>query len=91
MAYSTSNQPRLIASSVGSGPRMWLYSSTDAAATADGSGYFTDGYTLGMRDGDLAFVYDTGTKIWTMHTVTASSTTIDLANGAIVGTSTNSD
>ena len=69
-----------------------LRQATDAHATVDASGYFTNGYDLGMRDGDLAFVYDTGNKIWSAHTVlNASGTTIDLANGTNVGVATNSD
>lgn len=92
MAYSTSTPPRLLIDSVGGSPSVWLYSSADAKATVDGSGYFTNGYALGMRDGDLCFVYDTGNKIWSAHTVlNTSSTTIDLGNGTDIGVSTNSD
>lgn len=92
MAYSTSAPPRLIThGNIGGGPNVWLYTSADAAATVDGSGYFTDGYKLGMRDGDLIFVYDTGNKIWSAHTVTVSGTTVDLSNGTTIGSSTNSD
>jgi hypothetical protein len=77
---------------IGGSPSIWVYSSADAHASVDASGYFTNGYDLGMRDGDLAFVYDTGNKIWSAHTVlNASGTTIDLANGTNVGVATNSD
>lgn len=93
MAYSTSSPPRLILEGgIGGTPSIWLYTSADAKATVDGSGYFTNGYDLGMRDGDLIFVYDTANKIWSAHTVlNTSSTTIDLANGTDIGISTNSD
>lgn len=90
MTYSTSNPPRLCGQAI-AGPREWLYTSADAHATVDASGYFTDGYNLGMRDGDLIKVYDTGNKIWSTHTVVVSGTTVNLADGTVVGSSTNSD
>ncbi len=93
MAYSTSTPPRMmLEGGIGGSPSIWVYSSADAKATVDASGYFTNGYSLGMRDGDLCLVYDTGNKIWSAHTVlNTSGTTIDLANGTDVGISTNSD
>lgn len=93
MSYATTNPPQLVLNfGVGSGARLWYYSSADAAATVRVSGYFTDGYSLGMRDGDLVFVYDTANKIWSTHTViNTSGTTIDLGDGTSIGVSTNSD
>ena len=91
MAYAITNPPNMLMQSMG-GPRVWIYShATDAAAAVDASGYFTDGYSLGMRDGDLIFTYEQDTKIWSTHTVTVSGTTVDLANGTTVGSGTNSD
>ena len=91
MAYATTNPPALLVQAVAN-KRFWIYVSADASATIDASGYITNGYTLGMRDGDLVFAYDTGNKIWSTHTViNTSGTTIDLANGTVVGSSTNSD
>ncbi|MCW5747736.1 MAG: hypothetical protein KIT36_16225 [Alphaproteobacteria bacterium] len=92
MAYATSNPPRMVLDlGLGSYPKLWVYASADAAATVDASGYFTDGYDRGMRDGDLIFVYATGSKIWSAHTVTVSGTTVNLADGTTIGSSTNSD
>lgn len=92
MSYSTSSPPRLVfEGGIGGSPSVWIYSSADAKATVDASGYFTNGYDLGMRDGDLCLVYDTANKIWSGHTVTVSTTTVDLANGTDIGVSTNSD
>ena len=92
MAYSTSNPPALMAGGQSGQKRIWQYSSADAKATVDTSGYFTNGYDLGMRDGDLIFVYDTANKIWSTHTVlNTSGTTIDLADGTNVGITTNTD
>lgn len=90
MAYATSNPPALTAQPI-NGPREWIYSSADAAATVDASGYFTNGYDLGIRDGDYVKVYCTATKIWTVHTATVSGTTVNLADGTITGSTTNSD
>jgi hypothetical protein len=92
MAYATSNQPvKIVSMGLGSGPNMWSYVDGDAAAVVDASGYFTDGYDLGMRDGDLIYTYATGSKIWSSHTITVSGTTVNLADGTTVGSSTNSD
>jgi hypothetical protein len=91
MAYSTSNPPRLISQAIAS-LRMWEYASTDAGTVVDASGYFTNGYDLGMRAGDTVRVVDTDASpvAVTMHTVNVSGTTIDLSDGVGVG-STNSD
>ena len=94
MAYdATVAQPVLIAGGVGSGPRLWTYSSVDAVTLVRVAGYFTDGWTLGMRKNDLVFVLDndaspiTGSLCWVSA---ASSTSVDLSDGVTI-TGTNSD
>jgi len=91
MAYSTSNPPRLVSQPI-AGLRMWQYTSTDAVATVRVSGYFTDGWELGMRAGDLVVVLDndaspiTGALCWVTSAV---SGTVDLSDGVTVtGTDT---
>jgi hypothetical protein len=92
MPYLTSNPPALLVQRIGGGRAVWLYSSSDAKAVVDTSGYFSDGHALGMRDGDLLLAYDTGTKIWSSHTVlNVSGTTIDAGNGTDIGVSANAD
>lgn len=90
MTYAVTNPPRLIEQMI-TGSRFWSYESADPMATVDGSGYFTNGYVLGMRDGDLIKVYDTGNKIWSMHTVLVSGTTVNLSDGTVIGSATSSD
>lgn len=93
MAYATSNPPNLIAGGVGSGPRIWTYSSVDAVTLVRVSGYFTNGYALGMRAGDLVLVLDndasplTGSWCWV---ATATSSAVDLGDGVTI-TGTNTD
>ena len=61
MAYSTSNPPASISQPLtrgtstftGNKPQVWLYSSTNLTTDLTASGFFSDGYTLGMRPGDL--------------------------------------
>lgn len=91
MTYSTSNPPVMVWQSI-AGPKLWIYQSTDGASTVDASGYFTDGYNRGMRQGDLCFVTDTDAApvITTSHVVNVSGTTVDLSDGVTLG-STNSD
>lgn len=93
MAYATSNPPCLIAGGVGSGPRIWTYSSVDAVTLVRVSGYFTNGWSLGMRAGDIVLVLDndasplTGSWCWV---ATATSATVDLGDGVTI-TGTNTD
>lgn len=93
MSYSTSNPPRLVLPlGIQGDYNLWFYTSADAHADVDASGYITNGYDLGMRDGDACLVYDTANKIHSIHTViNTSGTTINLANGTNVGIATNSD
>ena len=92
MAYATSNPPRLMVSSIGGGPRIWFYTSEDAVTAVRVAGYFTNGYQLGMRAGDVVFVLDnnaspiTGALCW-VTSATAAET--DLSDGVtITGTDT---
>ena len=91
--YSTSSPPQLVAGGVGGGPRIWVYSSVDAVSAVRVSGYFTNGYALGMRKGDIVLVLDndaspiTGAWCWVSAD---TSQTIDLSDGVTV-TGTNSD
>lgn len=97
MAYSTANQPIPILSipyddGVSDLTKtFWLYVDGDAAATVRVSGYITDADVLGMKDGDLFFLYDTGNKIWNTFTVLISGTTFDLGDESVIGSSTDSD
>ena len=95
--YSTSNPPSLIAGGIGAGgttcPRIWSYASVDAVSVVRVTGYFTNGYALGMRAGDLVLVLDndasplTGSWCWV---ATATSSAVDLGDGVTI-TGTNSD
>lgn len=94
MAYdATVAQPVMIAGGVGLGPRIWTYSSVDAVTLVRVAGYFTDGWSLGMRKNDIVLVLDndaspiTGSWCWVSA---ASSTSVDLSDGVTI-TGTNSD
>lgn len=93
MAYSTSNPPALISQKVGAtGGSMWFYQSADALAAVRVSGYFTNGYALGMRAGDIVFVVDTDDYSGGVAIVNAANATtgvVDLNDGtAIAATDT---
>lgn len=93
MAYSQANPPALITQGIGGFWRLWIYKSTDAPTVVDGAGYFTNGYTLGMRQGDVVFVVDTDASPISMqvHIVTlATTTSVSLSDGTAI-TSTNTD
>lgn len=98
MAYDVANPPKLMSgplfsSLVGLGGRIWWYSSPDAVTLVRVSNYFTNGFALGMRHGDLCVVCDNdaaplaGAICW-VNIVTG--TTIDLSDGVAI-TNTNTD
>lgn len=95
MAYSTSNPPELVTSNISGSHQRWMYTTADAAATVDASGYITNGGALGMNVGDLVEVIDTNLGIITEHRVVTVSATypgaVNLSDGVVVGSSTNSD
>lgn len=96
MSYSTSNPPRLVVQSIGNkGAAIWRLEGTDATATVDTSGYITNGGNLGMKAGDTLIYDDTNLKItYSYRVLTVSSTApgaVDLADGTVIGSSTNTD
>lgn len=91
MSYATTNPPRLLVPGVSGSPNIWLYASADAHADVDLSGYISNGYDLGMRADDQVIVVDTNLKITSWHYVEISGTTINLADGTVIGSTTNTD
>lgn len=96
MAYSTSTPPSCILQAV-AGLRMWFHTSADATAAADASGFITNGGSLGMKVGDIVYHKDSTTDATalTMHKVISVSTTypgaVDLSDGTVVGSATDTD
>ncbi len=81
MAYSTANPPALIAQGIARGSnkesRLWQYSSADALTLVQASGYFSNGYHLGIRSGDVIQCVDNdGVSVFTLI-VTADSATAE--------------
>lgn len=94
MAYATSNPPVLMTQALGGGAgKIWLYRSTDAAATVDAANYITNGGSLGMAVGDLVFVIDTDASppITTLHQVSATGDGTTDLNDLTTITQTDSD
>lgn len=71
--YSTSNPPALMIQRIGAGPAFWTYSSTDDDATVNGSGYITNATDLGLRVGDMVYVWDATTPKGSQHYVASIS------------------
>jgi len=95
MAYSTSAPPILMFQPM-AGIRFWYHTSADATAAADLSGFISNGYFLGMRVGDVVFHKDStsdATAMTTHKVIGANSSTgaIDLSDGVVVGSATNTD
>ena len=95
MAYSTSAPPQLITQAM-AGVRIWFHTSADATAAADASGFITDGQLLGMKVNDMVIHDDSTTDATaiTMHKVISLSTSdnsVDLSDGVVIGSATDSD
>jgi hypothetical protein len=75
MSYSTSNPPQVRVPGVGSAPTIWSYSSTDDDATVNGASYFSNGKKLGMKLGDMVYVWDSTTPKGSVHYVSAVNAT----------------
>lgn len=89
MAYDTSNPPFLICEGIGgtNNRRVWMYVSTDAAADVNTSGYFSDGYDLGMRTGDVVLQIDSDASpidLTIMAVASATTTAVDVTDGTEV-------
>lgn len=67
MAYSTSNPPALISQGVARGTnqevRIFQYADGDDLGTITASGYISNAYELGMKDGDKVICYDSTNDI----------------------------
>lgn len=95
MAYSTSAPPACIVQAI-AGPRIWYHTSADATAAADAAGFISNGYFLGMRVNDIVYHKDSTTDATalSMHKVIAANATtgaVDLSDGTVVGSATNTD
>ena len=73
MAYAVTLPPKLISQPI-AGPSLWIYTSADVSTDVDDTGYFTNGYDLGMRVGDIVHVIETDNSyLHTVHSVTVST------------------
>jgi CTP:molybdopterin cytidylyltransferase MocA len=91
MAFAASGL-KLLVNTVGGGPKIWYYTSTDAHATVEGTDYFA-GMGRGtaslltsrdMRVGDIVFVVDSDAPAVTIHEVSA----VDSEGNATVSAAT---
>lgn len=76
MAY-VQNDLRLVTSDIKSGvAKLWFYTTaTDNNATLIGAGYFSNGYHLGMRVGDIVDVVRTTGPQYARYIVTVANAT----------------
>lgn len=77
MSYSTSNPPVCMVPRMGGGgAALWVYTSTDVHTDVDAADYFSNGYDLGLKVGDIMFVSKSsatiGTTVHYVETVTAN-------------------
>tara|TARA_E500000318_G_scaffold31786_1_gene31616 strand:+ start:107 stop:382 length:276 start_codon:yes stop_codon:yes gene_type:complete len=82
MAYSiTGLQPIGGQSKAGNAPQMWSYTSADALATVNTTGYFNSVADL-LKVGDLIYVYDSNTPTASLVVVLSNTgTVVDVSDG----------
>lgn len=68
----------------GSGPRLWVYSTTDAIATVNTATYF-NGASKELSVRDLIFVFDTATPTTNIVSVlTNAAGVVDVSDGTAI-------
>ena len=85
MAYSVEGlQPIGGQSKAGNAPQMWSYTSADAIATVNTSGYFNDAADL-LKVGDLMYVRDSATPTASLVVVLSNTgTVVDVSDGTTI-------
>lgn len=77
-------------SKAGNAPQIWTYTSADAIATVNTSGYF-DGASSLLKVGDIIFVYDSATPTMSIVFVLSNASgVVDVSDGLTV-TATDTD
>lgn len=84
MAFASSGWNVIGASKKGNAPSMYTYTSADAIATVNTSGYFNDlADTLSV--GDIIFVHDSATPTMSIVVVLSNSSgVVDVSDGTTV-------
>jgi hypothetical protein len=83
MAYS-SDALNLLKAGVANGPALWDYTHTDARATVEGAGYFSNAVQRGMKVGDKVIVCYTTGYVTTIHAVASISGNAATINAAVL-------
>ena len=77
-------------SKAGNAPQIWTYTSADAIATVNTSGYFNDASSL-LKVGDIIYVYDSATPSMNIvYVLSNASGVVDVSDGLAV-TATDTD
>ncbi len=84
MAYSNTGLNTVAASNRGNAPSIYTYTSADAIATVNTSGYFNDlSDTLAV--GDIIFVHDSATPTMSIVVVLSNASgVVDVSDGTAV-------
>ena len=85
MAYSvTGLQPIGGQSKAGQAPQLWSYTTTDAIATVNTSGYFDDAAGV-LKVGDLVYVFDSNTPTASLVVVLSNTgSVVDVSDGTTI-------
>jgi hypothetical protein len=85
MAYAASGLNPIGGQSKASlAPQMWSYTTTDAIATVNTSGYFNSASEL-LKVGDLIYVYDSNTPTASLVVVLSNASgVVDVSDGTTI-------
>lgn len=95
MAYTSANLVCVSYAPLTGGGQVWQHSSADTGATAQVTGFISDGGSRGVRVGDLVQHTNTGTNIVSQHRVVTVSSTypgaVDLSDATTIASGTNTN
>lgn len=83
MAFTASGLVQ-VGGGVGSGPKVFVYTSADARATVEGANYFTNYAKYGLKVGDVVIVIYTTGYVVTIHSIASVSGTSATINAAVL-------
>lgn len=73
MGYSNAGL-RCVVPGTSGGPAIWVYTSADAHTDVDGTAYFSDGASFGLKANDIVIVVDTNVPTCTIHRASSATT-----------------
>lgn len=83
--FSTNVSGAVAGGSSDVGGNVWAYRSTDSVGTVMGSNYFSDGFKMGLRKGDIMFITQFSTAYAVSNLGIGAVSAVNASSAATVG------